>query len=184
MFQLHSNAVIQEDAIVSEILKNKSLKKPHVNQGYNYQSVKKIPVKASIIKSVSTRNEGVYDGMPLVFKVQNNIEYKNKILIKKGAHLNARTVSYTSKGMNGVPACIYVTDFNIEGINPDKLTQEYRKCGFNMTAYILPLKWALTFLPPLGTFTNFIPGANASIKPSDIVTLYYYPEWHENIKEL
>ena len=44
---------------------------------------------------------------------------------------------------------------------------------------VLPIKWALTPIPFVGSFTNFIIGGNANISDKDTIILYYYPNWHK-----
>ena len=51
------------------------------------------------------------------------------------------------------------------------------KSGQNRTLWILPLKWVLTPLPPLGTFTNIIFGGDAKLKPKNTLKLTVYPKW-------
>lgn len=174
-----TEAEVIQDEIINETLNNKELVKPKTNLNYNYQSIERVPVKLSIIESVTTKKNDAYEGKELFFKVKNNVEYKDKIIITKGTIAKARIATYTTRGMNGVPAGINIEDFSIPGIDSNKMTTSYTKYGLNFSALVLPLKWVLTILPPLGTFTNFIVGTNAKITPKDVITLYYYPEWSE-----
>lgn len=176
---LPSKAEFIRDEFVDETLQDKMLQKPECNIEYNYNSIKGVPVKLEIIEPVSTRHGDSYDGKKLFFKVKNNVVYDNHTLIKKGTVATARIAAYTTRGMNGIPASIIVNDFKINGIDENKMTTSYTKYGLNFSAFVLPLKWALTFLPPLGTLTNFIVGTNASITQNDTITLYYYPKWNE-----
>ncbi len=179
LFSLSSIAEVFEDTIVVEVLKNKELSKPLTNLEYNYQSTERVPVKLQILETVSTKRNSIYDGKQLFFKVKEDVIYNKNIVIKRNAVVKARVASYTTKGFNGLPASINVDNFEIQGINSNKITSNYTKYGLNFAAFVLPLKWALTPLPPLGTFTNFILGTNAKITPNDIITLYYYPYWDE-----
>ena len=54
----------------------------------------------------------------------------------------------------------------------------YTDKGFNRCYMVYPLKWALTLIPFAGSLTNFIKGGHAKIKTTEIVTLYYFPNWN------
>ncbi len=82
-----------------------------------------------------------------------------------------------NSGMNGFPASILVEDFKINGIKQTKLKDTYLKRGVNRCLFVYPIKWALTPLHRVGTFTNFIKGGHSKIKTTDVVTIDYYPEW-------
>ena len=181
MLILPSSAEFIRDEFVDETLQEKVLQKPECNLEYNYNSIKRVPVKLAIIEPVSTRHGDSYDGKKLFFKVKNNVVYNKHTVIKKDTVATARIAAYTTRGMNGIPASIIVNDFKINGIDENKMTTSYTKYGLNFSAFVLPLKWALTFLPTLGTFTNFIVGTNASITSKDTITLYYYPECDERL---
>ena len=179
LFQISSSAKLLEDSIVVETLKNKEFNKPTTNLEYNYQSIERIPVKLYIVETLSTKRNGIYDGKELLFKVKEDIRYNRKVIIKKNTPVKARVASYTTRGFNGIPASIVIENFNIPGIDSNKMITSYTKYGINFMAFVLPLKWALTPFPPLGSFTNFIIGTNAKITPNNIITLYYYPHWGE-----
>ena len=55
------------------------------------------------------------------------------------------------------------------------------KFGLDLSLLVFPIKWALTFLPPTGSLTNFILGGHASIKENKIIELYYYPNWGKEL---
>ena len=79
--------------------------------------------------------------------------------------------------MNGIPASIIIGSFDIPNIDTNKLTYSYEIVGQDRSLWVYPLKWALTFLPPTGTLTNFIKGGHARLKENDTVELYFYPNW-------
>ena len=89
------------------------------------------------------------------------------MLVKKGETATARIETIISSGMNGIPYSIYLGDFKIPNLEQSKLLANYHKSGANRTYLVLPLKWALTFLPPTGSLTNFIMGGHAKIKEKE-----------------
>ena len=76
-----------------------------------------------------------------------------------------------------MPGQIILDDFSIPGIEPHKVKGSFLKKGADLTLLVLPVKWALTPLPPLGSCTNVIIGGHGIIKPRTKITIYYYPNW-------
>ena len=143
---------------------------------YNYQSTYSIPIKMSIIEEVSTK-KGLLEGYELKFKVIDDVYDNGNLILKSGEIVSARAATIVSSGMNGFPAEIYVEDFKINGIKSSQLQDTYIKAGMNRCVWVYPLKWALTPIPGVGSLTNFIKGGHSRIRPTDIVTINYYPEW-------
>ena len=79
--------------------------------------------------------------------------------------------------MNGIPASIILKNFEIENIPKSKLSNTYELFGQDRSLIVFPLKWALTWLPPTGSLTNFIMGGHVRLKPRKKITIYYFPEW-------
>ena len=177
VFQGISSAEIANDVYMDEILKNVSVQKPYVNDNYNYESTESIAVKLKITKEINTRKDNIYDKQPVEFTVRNPVKYKNKIIFNKDDKFTAKVAIYMSRGMNGIPATIIIDDFKSNKIPQKKIDGLYVKRGLNLTPLVLPIKWALTPFPGVGSLTNLIVGGNASITPNDTVTIYYYPEW-------
>lgn len=177
VFQYSVSAEIYNDVYMDELLKNTKAEKPVSNTNYNYESTERIPIKLKINEKISTKKPGVYDNQPIELTVRNPVKYKNKMLFEKGAKFTANVAIYMDRGMNGVPAAIIVDNFKTNKIDSKKLSGVYVKRGLNLTPIVLPLKWALTPFPGVGSLTNFIVGGPASITPNDTITVYYYPEW-------
>lgn len=95
----------------------------------------------------------------------------------RGTEALARVETVATQGMNGIPAMIILDRFEIPGLDSAKMKSSYIKKGLNLTYIVLPVKWALTILPPTGSLTNFIVGGPAKVSPKKDVTIYYYPEW-------
>lgn len=143
---------------------------------YDYYSTYSIPIKMSILEEVSTK-KGVLEGTPVNFKILEDVYYNDKLIVKKGDIASARIATVVTSGMNGFPAEIFVEDFKINDIKQSQLKDTYIKTGVNRCLWVYPIKWALTPIPGVGSLTNLIKGGHAKIKPSDIVTIEYYPEW-------
>lgn len=166
----------ENDFLVDTYLTD-DIEEPTKNTNYDYTSLRRLSVKMKVKKRLSTTDKTIYEGQPVELEVQNNVVYKNKILVKKGETVTARIETIVSSGMNGIPYSIYLGDFKIPNLEQSKLLANYHKSGANRTYLVLPLKWALTFLPPTGSLTNFIMGGHAKIKEKEVITVYYYPEW-------
>ena len=143
---------------------------------YNYYDTTSIPIYLSITELLTTKHP-VNEGQFVDFRVVKDVKYKNKIILKSGTIVPGRVETIITSGMNGFPAEIIVDDFQIPNIDSSKLVCTYYKKGQNRCLWVYPLKWALTIIPFVGSLTNFIKGGHAKIKPSDIVTIYYYPNW-------
>lgn len=168
----------QEGDFLVDSYLNGVIEKPSVNNNYNYTSLKRHQINLKIKERISTKDKLLHEGQILEFEVQNNVVYKGKMLVKKGETATARIETIISSGMNGIPYSIYLGDFKIPNLEQSKLLANYHKSGANRTYLVLPLKWALTFLPPTGSLTNFIMGGHAKIKEKEFITVYYYPEWN------
>ena len=169
-------AMLCEDTLVESTLKDNEFEQPVAHLTYDYSDTKKIPVKLAISKRISSEKE-VYEGKPIEFKVIQDVYYKGKLVISKGTVVPARVETIIKSGMNGIPASIIVGNFEFEGIPKGKISNSYEVKGQDRSLWVFPLKWALTFLPPTGSLTNFIKGGHAKIKENNTVIIYYYPNW-------
>lgn len=141
----------------------------------DFESVVSLPVTLNSLETISSKESP--EGKTVKFSVQKSVYYKGECLVKRGQVVTGRVETIATQGMNGVPAMIILGNFEIPGLDDRKLKSYYIKRGFNMTYVVLPLKWALTPLPPTGSLTNFIFGGSAKIKPKDDIIIKYYPEW-------
>ncbi len=162
-------------------LEGKKITSPDTNLDYDYTSTLSIPITLKAQEKLSTRKKyNLYENKKVNFIVQNDVAYDGKLLVQKGTVIDAKVKCIISSGMNGIPYSIIIDDFNIPNIPSSKLKSEYKKDGWNRTYIVLPLKWALTFLPPTGSLTNFIKGGHATITKKDKIILEYYPLWGKN----
>ena len=143
---------------------------------YNYIDTKAIPVKLKITKEISTK-DNLLEGSEVSFKVVNNVFYKGKYYAKKGDTVTARIETIITKGFNGFPAEIIIENFNFDNISDSQIIGTYTKVGANRCYWVYPIKWALTPIPLVGSFTILILGGEATIKTTDIITIHFYPNW-------
>jgi len=159
--------------------KKGGIKKPYINLNYNYFNTVKIPVELNITDKISTRDKDLYEGKTLNFKVQKSVYYKGKEVAKKGDIINGKVKYLITSGLNGIPYSIGLGGFELPDVAEGDLSDSYVKSGFSRTGFVLPLKWALTPLPPTGSLTNFIKGGHAKITPDDDIVIYYCPNRHQ-----
>ncbi len=143
---------------------------------YNYLSTTSVPIKLAIVEEFTTK-EPLNEGDILKFRVLKDVFYNGQSIVKKGDIINGHIETIITAGMNGFPAEIIVDDFEIPGIKNSQMQSTYIKKGQNRCFWVYPLKWALTPIPFVGSLTNFIKGGHARLRPKDIITIYYYPEW-------
>ena len=174
LFLIKFPAFAADDFLV-DYIDLKQVQKPLVNLEYNYEKTKKIPIYLHIKETISTRDENIYEGMKLEFIVDKNVYDKGKLILKKGDIIEGKLKFIVTSGMNGIPYSLTVGDFIIKGISPNNLEDEYYKQGWDRGYIVYPLKWALTFLPPTGSLTNFIKGGHCKITPKDEIIINYYP---------
>ena len=172
-----SSIATEDDEITKELLRNTNITKPQTNLNYNYESFERVPIKLQIINPISTKTESILEGQIIDFIVKEDVIYERKIIIKKGTKVTAKVQTSMDRGLNGIPATLIIDDFNIEGIDKNKLKATYIKRGQNRTLIVLPIKWALTLIPFAGYVSNLIIGGHANIKKKNTIILFYYPNW-------
>lgn len=143
---------------------------------YNYLSTDFIPIKVAITKEISTK-DAITEGEALEFRVIKDVIYKDKTILKEGDIINGKLETIVTSGMNGFPAELHVDNFEIPNVKQSQLISAYTKKGQNRCLWVYPLKWALTIIPFVGSLTNLIMGGHAKIKTTDIITIYYFPDW-------
>lgn len=171
---------IINDEFVDQTLKDKVFDKVKTNTNYNYENTERVVIKLTPKEIVSTKKY-IQKGDILTFTVKQNVKVNNKVIILKGTTATARIKSYTTRGWAGIPGQILVDDFEIKGIDSNKLKSTYIKRGFDATAWIFPIKAVLTPIPFVGSITNLMIGGHGKISFKDTVVLYYYPNWTEKI---
>jgi len=169
-------AEIIRDEFIESQLEGKTFPPVETNTKYNYESIDRALIKLKVVNAVKTKN--LQEGDIINFYVKQNVKYKNKTILKADTAATGVVKTFMTGGMNGVPGQIVIDDFEIPGIDSNKLKSTYIKRGADRTLLVLPLKYALTFLYPLGSLTNIIFGGNATIAKHDTINIYYYPEWN------
>lgn len=171
-----SAAEFIQDDFVNESLKDRTFEEAPVNIDYNYESTYSIPIKLRYVDKITTK-KNIREGDILIFKVERNVLYRHRIILKKDTIVKARLKTYMTRGWGGLPGQVIIDDFDIPDIDSRKIKSTYIKKGMNLTLLLLPVKWVLTPIPFAGSFVNLIVGGHAKLTPRDIVVLYYYPEW-------
>lgn len=150
--------------------------KKNIIKHYDYTNPVRIPIVLRIDDTYTTDGT-TKPGEEFSFTVKKDVYYKGKLLVKKGEKTKAVLTHYIDRGMNGIPSILIIEGFSFKNIEQEKLDDWYMKRGFDNTLFVLPLKWVLTPLYPLGSFANFIIGCEARVSPNDDIYIYYYPEW-------
>lgn len=143
---------------------------------YNFESTYSVPIKLGIIEPISTK-DNLSEGQIIQFKVLQDTYCKRRTILKKGQIVTAKIETIITSGMNGFPAEIILGNFEIPNLEKSKLMDSYTKKGQNRCFWVYPLKWSLTLIPFVGSLTNLIMGGHARIKTSDVITIYYFPDW-------
>jgi len=143
---------------------------------YDFSSTKKIPIKMKIVEPISTKMD-IQEGQLIKFRIIEDVIHNKELLVKKNTIISAKLEMIITSGLNGFPAEIIIDNFEIPNIKKSQLISTYTKTGQNRSLIVYPIKWALTWLPGIGSLTNLIKGGHAKIKAKDIITIYYYPEW-------
>lgn len=144
---------------------------------YNFSSTYSVPINLSITEDFSTK-EPINEGGHLQFKIVEDVFVQNNKILSAGTIVNAKLETIVTSGMNGFPAEIVISNFEIPEIKSSQLMQTYTQKGTNRCFWVYPLKWALTPIPFVGSLTNLIKGGHAKITTSDVITIFYYPDWN------
>jgi len=168
---------IRTDKFLDKVLSQMEVEQPVINSEYDFSNPDCVQIPMRITKKITTslKNKS-YEGERLEFIVDENVYYDNELLVKKGEVVTAKIEIMTTRGFVGVPAEIFIFDFNIPNLDSNKIEQPVSRRGFSTTTLILPIKWALTPFPPLGSITNIFVGFNASLTPKKVLKLNYYPK--------
>lgn len=165
---------VMQDEFVDEWFKDKEIKTVVPYSEYNYADTERIKIQITPVEKLSTP-KNVYEGQVVNFVTKRNVRLEDGELLKKGTPVTGVVELYTTNGMTGVQGTITVGQISIPNLETDKLYYYIVKEGQNRTLWIMPIKWALTFIPFVGSVTNLIKGGQAVLSPSDTFTVYYYP---------
>ncbi len=149
---------------------------PAFSLDYDYTSTVSIPIRIRSTEEIST-DMPIIEGQKIDFVVIKTVYDNEKLIVQKGDIIKGRIDTIITSGMNGFPAEIILDNFEISNIKQSQLVGTFTRVGKNRCFWVYPLKWALTPLFPTGSLTNFIKGGHAKIKTTDVITIYYYPEW-------
>ena len=171
------NAGAEESALYEKLPDAQRIQEqPQRITNYDYSNATRIPIYLHIENRYKT-NGDTNVGDELTFVAARNVYYNGKLLVKRGEKTSAKLTHFIRRGMNGIPSIMILEGFQFENLDSKKLDGKYMKRGFDNTLFVLPLKWVLTPLYPMGSFANIIIGCEARISPKDDIIIYYYPEW-------
>jgi len=180
IFAMPVFALVQDDFVINT-LPNESVEKPDIIRSYNYENTDIVPIKLQISQKIKSEKD-LYEGQIIMFTVAENVFYKGDLLVKQAAPVTSRVETIITNGMNGIPASIIISDFDIPNLNKNLISPPYEKFGPDLSLLVFPLKWALTLLPPTGSLTNFIKGGHVRITNRTPVIIYYHPNWSRDTK--
>lgn len=181
--EITSSQTILNDNLVDETLSNIEIKKPESVIEYDYSATDNIIIPLRITKKITTALiKKSYEGQNLEFIVEKDVYYNQEKLVSKGDSVTARLEIITTRGLVGVPAEIFITDFDIPNLDNNKIMEPVSKRGFSTTALIIPVKAILTPFPPFGSISNIFIGFNASLTPKKTIKIHYYPKFQITTK--
>lgn len=167
---------VVNDELVETTLKGKELKNPYQPYKYNYEDLKRVPIELRVMVNIKSEKD-IEEGERIVFLACHDVYEHGRKILKRNDPVYAKVETIIKSGMNGIPASIIFGDFRFDNIDSAKVTDTYEVYGQDRSLWVFPLKWALTFLPPTGSLTNFIKGGHAKLKDHETITLYYHPNW-------
>ncbi len=145
---------------------------------YDFSATDSVKIPMRITETITTaKRNKAYEGQQLKFIVDEDVYYDNELLVAKGTEATARLEIITTRGFAGVPAEIFITDFAIPNLDSRKFIEPVSKRGFSTTMLIIPIKLALTFLPPFGSIANVMVGFNAKLTPKQVLKVEYFPNY-------
>lgn len=177
LFAIPAFALVQDDFVINT-LSDRSVEKPEVISNYNYEDTDIVPIRLQITQKIKSEKD-LYEGQTIGFTVYDNVFYKGQLLVKQGTPVTSRVETIITNGMNGIPASVIISDFNIPSLDKNKISPPYEKFGLDLSLLVFPVKWALTILPPTGSLTNFIKGGHVRITERTPVIIYYHPNWNQ-----
>jgi len=161
-----------KDEFVEEWFADKDLPVIEQKTDYNYESLKRVKIILSPTETITTPKK-LEVGQKIDMVVKRNARI-GSYLLKKGTKASAIVEQFVTNGMTGVQAVIVLGHIEIDGLKSEKLQYYCLKEGQNRTTWIMPIKWAVTWIPFVGSFTNLIKGGQAKLSPADDLVVYYY----------
>ena len=164
------------DTFLEEQLSKVEVKKPEVAKTFDFANQEKVEIPLRIKEKITTSIlDKTYEGEKIELEVAEDVFHNEKLIVQKGTHATGKVEIVVTRGFAGLPAEIFISDIKIDTLDSSRINGFISKRGFSTTALILPIKWALTPLPPLGSLTNIFVGGNATLSPRKVINVYYYP---------
>lgn len=171
----HENVVIS-DNLAEKTLTNIPLKIKKANIKFDFESIKRIPIKISIIKNISTKNN-LREGQELNFKIVNDVVLDKNLELKKGTIITGKLETISLNQAFGVPADIVIDDFKAV-LNKSEINLEgnIHKIGANRSLWVYPVGYTTGIIFFGAGFILFtIRGGHAKIRTKDVYEAYYMP---------
>lgn len=167
-----------QDELANKTLKNCTTVAVNKKANYDFDSIKRTPVKMSICQNITTK-DGLKEGQDLYFKVLNDVKVNNSTTIKKDSVVKARLETVSLNQAFGVPADITIENFVVERPNRSNLSLEgsIHKIGANRSLWVYPVGYIGTIcFFGAGLLVLPIRGGHAKIKTTDVYEVYYIPD--------
>lgn len=166
------------DDFADKTLKKAKISNNKTNLNYDFESIKRVPIKISSLENITTKN-GIKEGQELQFKVLKDVKLENERIIKKDSIVKARLETISPNQAFGVPADMVVDKFIIKQQNQADLILDgnVHKIGANRSLWVYPVGYVGGILFFGAGFLLFtVRGGHAKIKTKDVYEVYYLPK--------
>lgn len=173
--QKQENTVIT-DNFADKTLKNIPVKTKNADIKFDFESIKRVPIKISITQNLSTKRN-LKEGQGLSFKVVNDVTLDKKLKLKKDTIISAKLETVSLNQAFGIPADIVIDDFKtVSGQSAINLEGNIHKIGANRSLWVYPVGYATGIMFFGAGFLLFtVRGGHAKLNTKDKYEIYYCP---------
>ena len=168
--------IVITDNFADKTLKNIPISAKKANAKFDFESIKQIPIKVVITKSITTK-KNLKEGQELNFKVISDVVLDKNLKLNKGAIITAKLETISPNQAFGVPADIIIDDFKISS-NQSEINFEgnIHKIGANRSLWVYPVGYLGGIIFFGAGFLLFtVRGGHAKIKTRNVYEVYYVP---------
>lgn len=164
------------DNLAEKTLKNISVKTKNADIKFDFESIKRIPVKISILQNISTK-KNLKEGQRLNFKVVHDIVLDKNIELKKDTIITAKLETISLNQAFGVPADIVIDNFKtVSGQQEINFEGNIHKIGANRSLWVYPVGYITGIMFFGAGFLLFtVRGGHAKLNAKKIYEVYYCP---------
>jgi len=166
--------VIYEDNLVNTTLSGKDFELPEPNLDYDYSDSKYSVVKIRPVSVIRT-NKDFKDGDIVKFKVVEDVTYEGKLILPKASEISAVIENISPNDKMGVPANLVISRFSSPLVEKKTLDFTINRQGANRSLWVYPASYVLMGFFGAGFPITFIRGGNVTIKPDEVIEIYYRP---------